>query len=259
MSDSALLTVQGISAGYGKKLVIKDISFDVHAGEIVALCGSNGAGKTTALRAVSGLIPLASGKITVEGKELSSYSLSERARIISLCATDREKIGRMKSFEVVSLGRYPYTGRFGRLSDEDLAKVFEAMKLTGVYEYENTEFAGLSDGLKQLVLLARAFAQDSKLLILDEPASFLDISHKLMLMEALKKWVKLKHAAALASLHELELAAQAADRVICISKEGSIGCMGSPKEVFSDEMLSGLFGVPEGKIKKLYGDFAKAL
>ena len=146
--------------------------------------------------------------------------------------------------DVVESGRYPYTGRLGILSEADREAVDEAMALTSTTELSGVDFAQISDGQRQRVMLARAMSQQPELLILDEPTSYLDIRHKLELLNTLKKLVREKNTAVLMSLHELDLALRVSDKIVCIDG-GKVGRVGTPEEIFSGGYISALYGISE--------------
>ena len=161
--------------------------------------------------------------------------------------------------EVVSLGRYPYTGKLGILSDADRRIVRESMELVNVSELEDRDYHAISDGQRQRVLLARAICQEPQLMILDEPTSYLDIRHKLEFLDLLKTLVRDRNIGVIMSMHELELAHMVSDRVVCISSEGKIHSSGTPQEVFTDELISRLYGMETGTLSELYAGFADNL
>ena len=254
-----LLTIEKLTAGYGTRSVISGVELSISAGEIVTVIGANGVGKTTLLRTAAGLIPPLAGRIFIAGEDISAMSEARRARLLALCLTERMDADRMNGFEVVSMGRYPYTGRFGTLREEDRRKVTEVMEQVGIGALAKMPFPTMSDGQKQLVRLARACAQEPKLLLLDEPTSYLDISHKLELVGIVKQLAAQQDMAVLASLHELELAFLLSDRILGLSREGRMACLGTPEAVFADEGIARLYGLDRGRLKELYAGFAEVL
>ena len=188
----------------------------------------------------------------LEGKELRTYSERELARRSAAMLTGRPEPELMKSAEVVAAGRYPYTGRLGILSEEDRRVVRESMEKVGVSELADTDFTHLSDGQRQRVLLARALCQEPRLLILDEPTSFLDIRHKLDFLQLLRELVRERQLAVVMSMHELELAQRFADRLLCI-RDGRVDRAGSPEEIFSGGYIERLYGLARGSYDALAG------
>lgn len=249
---SELLYTDKLSVGYGDRTVVSDIALSAEPGQILCLIGPNGAGKSTLLKTLLRLLPPAAGAVYLEGKELRTYSERELARRSAAMLTGRPEPELMKSAEVVAAGRYPYTGRLGILSEEDRRVVRESMEKVGVSELADTDFTPLSDGQRQRVLLARALCQEPRLLILDEPTSFLDIRHKLDFLQLLRELVRERQLAVVMSMHELELAQRFADRLLCI-RDGRVDRAGSPEEIFSGGYIERLYGLARGSYDALAG------
>ncbi|MCR5399830.1 MAG: ABC transporter ATP-binding protein [Lachnospiraceae bacterium] len=239
--------------GYNKTPIVTDVSFEINKGEIAALIGPNGAGKSTILKTASGMLKPISGEVYIQDKEMSAYSLKELYGILSVMMTDRVKTGYMTCYDVVRVGRYQYTGLFGGLSDADRSVIRECMELIGVWEYKDRDFNKLSDGQKQRVLLSRSIVSEPDILILDEPASFLDMGRKIEFFDALITLVKKKKMAVLISMHEAELIKKVADRVICISADGKVGALGDPGDLITPGYMEELFGIPNGKYEEYFG------
>ena len=249
---SELLYTDKLSVGYGDRTVVSDIALSAEPGQILCLIGPNGAGKSTLLKTLLRLLPPTAGAVYLEGKELRTYSERELARRSAAMLTGRPEPELMKSAEVVAAGRYPYTGRLGILSEEDRRVVRESMEKVGVSELADTDFTHLSDGQRQRVLLARALCQEPRLLILDEPTSFLDIRHKLDFLQLLRELVRERQLAVVMSMHELELAQRFADRLLCI-RDGRVDRAGSPEEIFSGGYIEWLYGLARGSYDALAG------
>ena len=249
---SELLYTDKLSVGYGDRTVVSDIALSAEPGQILCLIGPNGAGKSTLLKTLLRLLPPAAGVVYLEGKELRTYSERELARRSAAMLTGRPEPELMKSAEVIAAGRYPYTGRLGILSEEDRRVVRESMEKVGVSELADTDFTHLSDGQRQRVLLARALCQEPRLLILDEPTSFLDIRHKLDFLQLLRELVRERQLAVVMSMHELELAQRFADRLLCI-RDGRVDRAGSPEEIFSGGYIERLYGLARGSYDALAG------
>ena len=249
---SELLYTDKLSVGYGDRTVVSDIALSAEPGQILCLIGPNGAGKSTLLKTLLRLLPPTAGAVYLEGKELRAYSERELARRSAAMLTGRPEPELMKSAEVVAAGRYPYTGRLGILSEEDRRVVRESMEKVGVSELADTDFTHLSDGQRQRVLLARALCQEPRLLILDEPTSFLDIRHKLDFLQLLRELVRERQLAVVMSMHELELAQRFADRLLCI-RDGRVDRAGSPEEIFSGGYIEQLYGLARGSYDALAG------
>ena len=245
------MAVRDVMAGYHGKVVLDGLSFEVPWGGILVLIGPNGAGKSTVLRTLSrALLPM-QGTVTLDGRDLQRYSGEALARELAVMLTDRAKPELMTVRDVVSLGRYPYTGRLGRLNAEDEAQVKDAMEAMDVMELRERDFRELSDGQKQRVLLARALAQDPKLLILDEPTGYLDIHYKLQLLRVLRAKAQ-AGMTIVASLHEIELARLLGDQLLTV-KDGHAGHSGTPEEIFREEIIAPLYDISAEEYRLLYG------
>lgn len=247
------LELEKLAVGYGKKPLVSDISLLVKQGKIVALIGPNGVGKSTILRTVAGMLSAVSGNILIGGKNICDISKEERAKTMSVMTTGRRDTEYSTCFDVVSVGRYQFTGALGRLKNSDVEAVEAALEKVGAASLRDKEFLKLSDGQKQRILLARAIVQEPEVMILDEPTSFLDIGYKLEFIEKLKNLVREKNIGVLMAMHELELVRNLADVVACISEDGSLDRVGTPEEVFETAYIERLFGIKSGKFEEVYG------
>ncbi len=239
------LTADDLTVGYRKKPVLSNISMKISRGSIVTLIGPNGAGKSTILKSVIRELSPLGGSVFLDGTSIEDYSDSDFAKKTAVVMTGRPDPELMTCFDVAAAGRYPYTGRFGILSQEDKKKVREALELVQCGSLAGVQFRNTSDGQKQRILLARAICQEPELLVLDEPTSFLDVRHKLELLEILKKLVQERNVAVLMSLHELDLAERVSDYVLC-AENGIIGRAGTPSEVFEKDYIAKLYGIERG-------------
>lgn len=245
MEKTSKIQTEHMAVGYGTHPLIAEIALEVHSGQIVTLIGPNGAGKSTILKSVIGQLPLLGGVVYLDGREMGAMSASETARKLAVMMTQKVRPEQMTCREVVEAGRYPYTGRFGILTQEDRKKVREAMELVHAQELADREFVRISDGQRQRVLLARAIAQEPEVLVLDEPTSYLDISHKLELLALLKDLVQSRGLAVLMSLHELDLAERISDYIVCVGKE-RVERFGTPEEIFTDQVITDLYKIRRG-------------
>ena len=237
-----ILNTEKLSVGYGKKIVAGNITFEIKHGEILTLIGANGSGKSTILKSILMQIKKISGSIYIENKDIKKIKLPELAKKISAVMTERISPELMTCADVVESGRYPYTNSLGILSGEDREKVREAMELVGVEDFALTAFSQVSDGQRQRIMLARAICQDTEILVLDEPTSFLDIHHKIELLNILQKLVREKNLAVIMSLHELDLAQKISDRIICINNH-TAEKIGTPEEIFSGGYIAEIYGM----------------
>ncbi len=231
-----------LGVGYGKVPLIEHIEIRLKKGEILTLIGPNGAGKSTILKSIARQLEPISGTVWLKQKNMEELSGNELARNMAVVLTDKFRTEMMTCEEVVAAGRYPYTGRFGILSELDYAIVEEAMKLVHVMEIRDQDFTRISDGQRQRVMLARALCQEPEIIILDEPTSHLDIRYKLEFLVILQEMRRKKGLTVIMSLHELELAERISDKVLCVN--GNMAeRFGTPEEIFSPEYIASLFGI----------------
>ena len=248
MADGLLYT-KDLAAGYGGKVVVDGVELTVDPGKIVTLIGPNGAGKSTVLKTITRQLAPAGGAVYLDGEPLRTVPAGELARTMAILMTARPAPELMTCADVVGTGRYPYTGRLGVLSEEDRAEVRRAMDLVGVRSLADRDFERVSDGQRQLVMLARAICQRPRLLVLDEPTSYLDIRYKLKLLTILKDLAAREGLAILMSLHELELARKVSDTLVCVAG-GVVDRAGPPEEIFTDGYIAQLFGVTRELLDK---------
>ncbi|MDC7277958.1 ABC transporter ATP-binding protein [Butyrivibrio fibrisolvens] len=238
------ISARDLTVGYGRA-VISDATFQVLPGEIIALIGPNGSGKSTILKTITRQLKKMSGKLFIGEDIDDSLTEVELAKKMSMLMTERIHPELMTCFEVVAMGRYPYTGRLGLLTAEDKKKVEEAIALVGAEDVANKDFMKISDGQRQRVMLARAIAQEPEIMILDEPTSFLDIQYKIDILSVIKKLAVERNIAVLMSIHELEFVPAIADKVIGIC-DGSIYKIGTPEEIFTGENLEKMYRMKPG-------------
>ena len=247
-----ILHTRDLAVGYGGKALIDDIALTVRPGEILTLIGPNGAGKSTILKTITRQLKPVAGTIWLDGKALSGLPERDLARTMSILMTERVDPERMTCEDVVSAGRYPYTGRLGILSAQDRAQVAAAMELVHVSDLRDREFSQISDGQRQRVMLARAICQEPKVLLLDEPTSFLDVRHKLELLAILKELALNQKVAVVMTLHELDLAQKASDKILCV-RQGQIDRYGTPEEIFSGGYIQQLYDIVQGSYNESFG------
>lgn len=216
-----MIELQHLTVGYGERAVLSDINLSLPAGQMVCLLGSNGVGKSTLLRTLAGFLPPLSGKVMLQGRDLASLSLSERSRAVSVVLTERVGVPYMRVEDLVGMGRSPYTGFFGTLRDEDKAIIDEAMEMVGITDLAGRAIDTLSDGERQKAMLAKALAQQTPIILLDEPTAFLDFHAK---ASTLRLMLKLAHEAnktILLSTHDVGMALRLSD-ALWIVQDGHI-------------------------------------
>ncbi len=255
----SVIRTEHLDSGYGHKVIVAGAEIIVQPGEIVTLIGPNGAGKSTVLKTIAGQLEPVAGTIYIGDEERSSYTLSDIAKKQAVMLTERNPAEKMTCEEVISLGRYPYTGRLGILSENDKKTVRDTMELVHVAELADRSYDHISDGQRQRVLLARAICQEPEIMILDEPTSYLDIRHKLEFLDLLRNLTRERKIGVIMSMHELELAHLIADKVICVSADGKVEKTGSPEEVFTDELISRLYSLEDGRLREVYSGFVKCI
>ncbi|MCS7143176.1 MAG: ABC transporter ATP-binding protein [Aigarchaeota archaeon] len=235
------LESKDLAAGYANLKVLDKVTLGIKRGELVVVLGPNAAGKSTLLKTLAGLLWPLGGVVYIDGIELTGLRPTEIAKRVGLLLTDRLRMSRMTAMEVVSMGRYPYTGPLARLSERDRLVVRECMMLTGTLELSERPFDELSDGQKQKVMLARALAQEPRVLILDEPTTHLDPRNRVEVCLLLKRITETKGISAIASLHDVELALRIADKLLVVSS-GSVALYESPEEFVYAGGVGDLYG-----------------
>ena len=217
-ADIPLLT-SGIVVGYSGHGLNRPFTAEVGRGGFVALLGANGSGKSTLLRTLAGSV---AGRVEVAGRDISGFTPAELARYIAVVTTDRVEADALTVREVVEMGRYPYTGFFGRLDGSDRRIVDEAMAFTGVAPMAARFVASLSDGERQKVMIARALAQDTPLMLLDEPTSFLDVASRIEVLSLLARLAHVRRKAVVLSTHDVSSALGHASTLWLMMPDGRI-------------------------------------
>ena len=213
------ITTNRLTVGYRGHRVVEDISLSLPCGRLVCLLGPNGAGKSTLLRTLCGFQPPIAGTVTISGSDITTMSAAEVARLVSVVLTDRPLTPSLTAAEMVGMGRAPYTGFWGRLSDEDRRLVSEAMQTVGIAPLATRRMGRLSDGERQKVMIAKALAQHTPVIVLDELTAFLDYPSKVAVMKTLARLAHDEGKTILMSTHDLELAAQLGDELMEIENK----------------------------------------
>ena len=246
------IQTRGLAVGYDGKPLIRDISIGIRRGEIVSLIGPNGAGKSTILKSISRQLKALAGTVVLGKDELSRLSQRALAARMAVVLTERPSPELMTCRDVAAAGRYPHTGRLGLLSADDREKVEAALRTMRALDYAERDFAAVSDGQRQRVLIARAICQEPEILVLDEPTSYLDVHHKLELLGILRDMAKARGVAVIQSLHEIDLAQKVSDRILCVRGD-AIARYGTPEEVFQEANIRELYGIERGAYDPLFG------
>lgn len=239
--DMSVIRTTDLTIGHAGTPLVKGIDVELRAGELVVLLGVNGIGKSTLLRTLAGLLPPLHGSIDILGKRLSGLAAMERARAVSVVLPGRPDAGMMDVRTLVALGRQPWTGHFGRLGPADHAAVDQAMSMMELTDFAVRDLRTLSDGELQRVLIARALAQRTPVLLLDEPTAFLDVVNRLRIMQHLHRVTRELNALVVLSTHDLQSALDLADRVLLVTP-GSLWS-GTPQHAIQEGRLQDAFRV----------------
>ncbi len=255
--DTYYLYTKDLAVGYDGRALIENIEIGVRRGEILTLIGPNGSGKSTILKSMIRQLKLIAGTVVLDGRAMVGMGEGDIAKKLSIVMTERIRAELMTCWDVVATGRYPYTGRLGLLSAEDRRIVDEAVRTVHAEDYAERPFAQISDGQRQRLLLARAICQEPEVIVLDEPTSFLDVKHKLELLDVLKDLVRTRNVAVVMSLHELDLAQKVSDRVVCVA-HGRIDRCDAPENIFQSDYIEALYGMERGSYNALFGSLEMA-
>ena len=238
--NTSFLTTEKLTVGHGREPLLRELELQLPKGKLVALLGVNGIGKSTLLRTLAGLqLPL-SGQVLVHGKDLYRMSPMDRARTVSVVLSGRPAAGLVDVRTLVGLGRQPWTGVFGKLSTADQERIEAAMDITGIAALQHRSVQELSDGELQKVMIARAVAQDTPLLFLDEPTAFLDVANRVKLLELLRSLASEQGRTVLFSTHDLQLALEVSDGLWLIDHEHRVW-QGAPDVALSSGLLERTF------------------
>lgn len=215
------ITLEQLSVGYkGFSPVVTDINVEIKSGELTCLIGSNGIGKSTLLKTLTGFLPKLGGRLLLDGRDIDLLSQRERAKYISIVLTYKADVQNLSVAEMVGMGRMPYTGFWGKLNDDDREIVAEAINMVGINHLKDRMVQTLSDGERQKVMIAKALAQQTPIILLDEPTSFLDFPSKVEMLQLLHRLAKETDKVVFLSTHDLELALRIADLLVELDKNG---------------------------------------
>lgn len=238
------IEIEGLSTGYitsKRRIVIADkIDATIRAGELTCLLGANGAGKSTLLRTLSGFQPPLGGEIRLMGRPLGEYSDKRLSRVIGVVLTDKCEIRNMSVEELVGLGRSPYTGFWGTLGEQDRQIVRQALEHVKIGHFAHRMIQTLSDGERQKVMIAKALAQETPIIFLDEPTAFLDFPSKVEIMQLLHELSRTMGKTVFMSTHDLELALQIADKIWLMDRQRGV-TVGTPEDLALDGALNHFF------------------
>lgn len=245
-----MLEWKKMDAGYGAQTVLRDVSLQVRRGELLSLIGPNGCGKSTLLKTAVGILPVQAGKILLSGDCQSSLSRAQIARRVAYLAQGKETPD-MTVMQMVLHGRFPYLHYPRRYTEKDRAIAYEAIEQMGLSEYADSPMSTLSGGMRQNAYLAMALTQQSECLLLDEPTTYLDVSHQLGLMKTLRRLADEGHAVAIV-MHDLPLAFAYSDR-IAVMRQGEIVAVDTPRAICASGIVEQVFGVALYEMQGSYG------
>lgn len=247
-----------LAIGYktqGKSTIVMDhLSLTAHRGELVALIGRNGTGKSTLLRTMVVLQPSLHGTVRLQGQEINTIKSSGLPKIVSFTSTEPIALRNIKVREVVALGRFPYTNWIGSLTAGDEKSVNDALEVTGLLALADRNIDNISDGERQRTLIARSLAQDTDLLIMDEPTAFLDLPSRYSIVGLLRKLTREKDKCVIYSTHDLDTAINEADRIWLMTETGI--CEGAPEDLMLSGMLAKAFESPLLSFSQTGGTFS---
>ncbi|MDO4190295.1 MAG: ABC transporter ATP-binding protein [Bacteroidales bacterium] len=228
-----MIATEALNIGYGNKVIQANLTLQANEGELTALCGPNGVGKSTLLRSLCGLQPTLNGSVKVNQKPLQQMKDAEKAKTLALVLTDKIMEDRLTVFDLVAMGRVPFLAWHGSLADNDIAKTQQAIEMVGLTHKAEALISAISDGERQRVMIAKALAQETPIILLDEPTSHLDLPSRIEIMLLLKALAHDTNKCIILSTHELDLAIQCADNIWLMDSKGI------KTEIPEDLMLSG--------------------
>ncbi|KZQ02537.1 iron-enterobactin transporter ATP-binding protein [Enterobacter chengduensis] len=243
MTDSTTrLRGEKLTLGYGKKIVVRDLSVTIPDGHFTAIIGPNGCGKSTLLRTLSRLMTPVEGSVLLDGEQIQRFASKEVARRIGLLAQNATTPGDITVQELVARGRYPHQPLFTRWRKEDDEAVNRAMQATGMTDLAQQSVDTLSGGQRQRAWIAMVLAQETSIMLLDEPTTWLDISHQIDLLELLSDLNRTQGYTLAAVLHDLNQACRYATHLIAL-RDGEIVAQGAPKEIVTPELIARIYGM----------------
>lgn len=235
------LRLDKVTLGYGDRLVLRDISLEANPGEIVGIIGPNGCGKSTLIKGITRLLAPHSGRIFIDGHDIANTSRGDLARLIAVVPQNPVLPELFTALEIVLMGRTPHLGHFSYEGKRDLAIAYRAMEVTQTIALAERRVGELSGGERQRLTIARALAQEPKIILLDEPTAHLDINYQLETFDLIRKLCLEQKLVVVAALHDLNLAAQYCDRLIMLN-QGGICCQGVPGVVIKAKIIKEVYG-----------------
>jgi iron complex transport system ATP-binding protein len=252
-----VLSTKDLSIGYRSRtennIIATDLNLNLYRGEMVSLMGINGIGKSTLLRTITGVQKELSGKILIQDKDLKHLPPNEIAKKISVVLTERIPSNNLTVYELIALGRQPYTNWLGSLSGKDKEQISFAIEQTGLKDLLNKRCDALSDGQLQRVMICRALAQNTEIIFLDEPTAHLDIQHKIEIFKILAELAHKLGKSILISTHEIQFGLQMSDKLWLMTRDGILS--GTPDEMIQSNNINKIFDTDQIKFDKDYRQF----
>ncbi|MGE0088956.1 MAG: ABC transporter ATP-binding protein [Bacteroidales bacterium] len=254
----SILEIKNLEIGYpiSKGIfysLFSGINLTASKGELIAIVGKNGIGKSTLLRSIAGLQQSKNGQVTINNKLIGNYSRSEFAGLVSFVSTEIVHVNNLSVFDLVALGRFPHTNWFGKLEEKDIVAVNNALEMVGMTSFANKNINEISDGERQRVMIARTLAQDTQIIILDEPTAFLDLPNKYEIVHLLNNLAKTEGKTIIFSTHDLNIAIQEVDKIWLMLADGVKE--GAPEDLILNETFNHLFEHTRLNFDKVKGDF----
>lgn len=242
------INTEGLNIAYGNLDIVKDMNLSIPKGKITAIIGANGCGKSTVLKTIARILQPKGGAIYINGLDIQGQSSKEIAKMMAVLPQNPQAPNGLTVDELVTYGRFPHQSSFGKLKKEDREIIDWALKVTGMMEYRDRPIEALSGGQRQRVWIAMALAQETDILLLDEPTTYLDLAHQLEILQLLEDLNKKQGTTIVMVIHELNNAARFADYMIGV-KAGKIVCEGEPFEVMTKENLKVIYNIDAEIIK----------
>lgn len=258
MSQKQIVEISQLTTGYrvlrSEHIVSRDIDLQASSGELIMLMGPNGSGKSTLMQTIAGLIKPLMGEVRISGLPVQNIKDRERAKLMSLVLTDKIEHTGLTVWDIATTGRYPYLGRRGKLHQTDVDILHRCLEICRLADMAQRRFSELSDGEKQRVMIARALAQETPLMLLDEPTAHLDLPSRLEVLTMLRQLARDLDKSILVSTHELDLAIQWADAIWLFDRSGGI-CAGAPEELILSGDIERVFGNERLHFDETTGEF----
>jgi iron complex transport system ATP-binding protein len=258
LDRTSILEIKNLEIGYPVSKgsffsLFSGINLTANKGELIAIVGKNGVGKSTLLRSIAGLQHSKNGQVTISNKLIGNYSRSEFAGLVSFVSTEIIHVNNLRVFDLVALGRFPHTNWFGKLEAKDIVAVNNALEMVGMKSFANKNINEISDGERQRVMIARTLAQDTQIIILDEPTAFLDLPNKYEIVHLLNNLAKTEGKTIIFSTHDLNIAIQEVDKIWLMLADGVKE--GAPEDLILNETFNHLFEHTRLNFDKVKGDF----